>query len=134
MEHFEDDSHGSCSGPKPPPSASENPPIHSSGAFALPGPALLRMAILSDVVRQTRQELGISLQELAARCSLREEDVLKFETEDPGWLRLGELARLLHVIGCRLEVSAIWDRPDLSPPAVLKAQRPGRSTSEAGPW
>ncbi len=86
----------------------------------LPGPALLRMAVVSDVVRQAREELGISRADLAARTGLCESDIAQFETDDPGWLRVGELALLLHVIGCRLEVSAVWNRPDQQPPAVLK--------------
>ncbi len=69
----------------------------------LPGPALLRMAVVSDVVHQAREELGISRADLAARTGLCEADIAHFETDDPGWLRVGELALLLHVIGCRLE-------------------------------
>jgi hypothetical protein len=67
----------------------------------LPGEIQLGFALLSDHFAQMRNELGLSLTQVAALSKVPVESIKRFEAHDPSAITLSDLFAIGRTVGCR---------------------------------
>ena len=85
----------------------------NEGGFGskVPGSAWLPLAVFTDLFRQVRTELGVSLGVLSKQTGIPEQVIERWETHEPGSLLLEQIVPLLHCLHCRLESRPVRTKP-----------------------